>query len=113
MWEQFKRVYSTPHELLHVLALALIRRKPLKVATDHVVIPDDLTVGQYVFVAGLPALVFFGCLVFGAVGLIDAKTVNQAGIAAAVIIASAPAVAGTYGDLQLIMLKLAQQNRPR
>ncbi|HVU12588.1 MAG TPA: hypothetical protein VHD90_14995 [Phototrophicaceae bacterium] len=113
MWEQFKRVYSTPHELLHVFALALIGRKPLKAASDHVIIPDDLTTGQYVFVAGLPALVFFGCLALGAVGLIDAKTVNQAGIAVAVIIASAAAAGGTIGDLQLIMLKLSQPNRPR
>src|SRR5579871_2542058 len=109
--ERLKRIYGTPHELLHVLALALIGRRALEFASDHVIIPSDLTTRQYVFVAGLPAVVFVICFALGGVGLLNARTVNQAGIAAAVMIASAPAVAGTIGDMQLIVLKLTETNQ--
>ena len=77
----------------------------------HVIIPSDLTTGQYVFVAGLPALVFFGFLALGAVALIHVATPGQAGIAVAVILAAGFGVAGTVGDLELIMMKLSQNNR--
>ncbi len=110
--EQLKRIYGAPHEMLHVIALSLIGRRALDVAQDHVIIPDDLTTGQYVFVAGLPAAVFFIALALGAVGLLNARTVQQAGIAAAVIIAAGFAAAGTVGDLQLIALKLTQHRDP-
>ena len=113
MLEQFKRIFGTPHELLHVLALTLIGRRAIKFASDHVIIPSDLTTREYVFVAGLPALVFFICLTLGAVGLINAQTPGQAGIATAVIIVSVVAAAGTVGDLQLIALKLNQSNQGR
>ena len=52
------RIFGPPHELLHVLAL-LIGRRPTAISWTHVDIPDDLTTRQYVFVAGLPALVFW------------------------------------------------------
>lgn len=113
MKEQWKRIIGTPHELLHVLALTLIGRRAVKMAHDHVVIPDDLTTRQYVFVAGLPALVFFGILAAAAVGLVNAPTPSAAGIAFAVIIAAGVAAAGTVGDLQLIMLKLSNPNAKR
>lgn len=106
--EQLKRIYGTPHELLHVLALALIGRRALHVAQDHVDIPDDLTTGQYVFVAGLPALVFFTALALGTLGLLNAQSPQQAGVAAAVIIASGFAAAGTIGDVNLILARLSQ-----
>ncbi len=107
--EQLKRIYAAPHELLHVLALRLIGRKPDFVGGDHVVIPDDLTAGQYAFVAGLPALVFFGILALAAVALLNAPTPSHAGIAFAVVLAAGFGAAGTVGDLQLIMLRLTQR----
>ena len=109
--EQLKRIYGTPHEMLHVLALALIGRRALHVGQDHVVIPGDLTTGQYVFVAGLPALVFFVALALGALGLLNAQTPGQAGIAVGVIIAAGFAAAGTFGDVQLILMRLMQNDR--
>jgi hypothetical protein len=108
--ESLRRIYGTPHELLHVLALALIGRRALHVGQDHIIIPNDLTTGQYVFVAGLPALVFFTILALGTLGLLNAQTPGQAGAAAAVIIASGFAAAGTIGDVQLILLRLTQRN---
>ncbi len=111
--EQLKRIYGTPHELLHVLALALIGRSAVFVGQDHVIIPDDLTTRQYVFVAGLPALLFFLALGLGAIGLLNAQTPGQAGIACAVILAAGFAAAGTVGDLQLIALKLSGHKPPQ
>lgn len=111
--ELLKRIYAAPHELLHVLALKLIGRKPVFVGGDHVIIPPDLTTGQYVFVAGLPALVFFGLLALGAFWLLNASSPSHAGIAAAIILAAGFGAAGTVGDIQLIMLKLAQRNDTR
>ena len=109
--EQLKRIYGTPHEMLHVLALTLIGRRAVHVGQDHVVIPTDLTTGQYVFVAGLPALVFFVALALGAIGLLNAGTPAQAGVAVAVIIAAGFAATGTLGDVQLILMRLMQNDR--
>lgn len=109
--EQLKRIYGTPHELLHVLALVLIGRRALHVGQDHVIIPDDLTTGQYFFVAGLPALVFFVALALGGIGLLNARTPAQAGIAVGVILAAGFAAAGTLGDVQLILMKLMQNEK--
>ena len=113
MLEWLNKIYGAPHEMLHVLALMLIGRRALKFAQDHVIIPSDLTTGQYVFVAGLPALVFFGCTALGGVGLINARTPGQAGIAVAVILAAGFGAAGTIGDLQLIAQKVSQHNSQR
>jgi hypothetical protein len=107
--EQLKRIYGAPHELLHVLALVLIGRRALHYARDHVIIPPDLTTAQYVFVAGLPALVFFGCTALGMLMLLDARTPAHAGIAVAIILAAGFGAAGTVGDLQLIMAKLSER----
>ena len=111
MFEWLNKIYGAPHELLHVLALMLIGKRALKFAQDHVIIPSDLTTGQYVFVAALPAIVFFGCLIAGAFGLVNARTPGQAGIAVAVILAAGYGAAGTIGDLQLIALKLSQRKQ--
>jgi len=92
--EQLKKIYGAPHELLHVLALMLIGRRALKFAQDHVVIPSDLSVGQYVFVAALPAIVFFGFTALGVVILLNAHTPGQAGIGVAVILAAGFGAAG-------------------
>ena len=109
--EQLKKIYGTPHELLHVLALRLIGRRAIKLAQDHVVVPGDLSDGEYVFVAGLPALVFMICLAVGVLLLTRAQTPNDAGMAVAIIIAAGFAVAGTVGDLQLIWLRVMQHNK--
>jgi len=109
--EQLKKIYGAPHELLHVLALMLIGRRALKFANDHVIVPSDLTTGQYVFVAALPAIVFWGCTFLGALFLLRASSPGQAGIGVAIILAAGFGAAGTVGDLQLIWLKLSQQNK--
>jgi hypothetical protein len=109
--QTLKRIYAAPHELLHVLALLIIGRKPVFVGGDHVIIPGDLTTAQYVFVAGLPALVFFGLTALGAVWLLNAPSPSHAGIAAAIILAAGFGAAGTMGDLQLIMARLMQGER--
>jgi hypothetical protein len=109
MLERLKQIYGAPHELLHVLALVLIGRRAVKYAQDHVIIPPDLTTWQYVFVAGLPALVFFACTAAGALLLLNARTPAQAGVGVGVILAAGFGAAGTFGDLQLIMLKLSQR----
>ena len=80
--EQLQKIYGAPHELLHVLALMLIGRRAVKFAQDHVIVPSDLTTAQYVFVAALPAIVFFGCMAAGMLFLLHASTPGQAGIGA-------------------------------
>lgn len=107
--EQLQKIYGAPHELLHVLALMLIGRRALKFSNDHVIVPSDLTTAQYVFVAALPAIVFFTCMALGVLGLLNARTPGQAGIGVAVILAAGFGAAGTFGDLQLIWLKLSQR----
>ncbi len=109
--ETLKRIYAAPHELLHVLALLIIGRKPVFVGGDHVIVPSDLTTAQYVFVAGLPALVFFGITAAATVALLNAATPSHAGIAVAVILAAGFGAAGTTGDLQLILARLTQGER--
>src|SRR5829696_6519205 len=109
--QTLKRIYAAPHELLHVLALLIIRRKPVFVGGDHVIIPSDLTTAQYVFVAGLPALVFFGLTALGAVWLLNAPSASHAGAAMAVILAAGFGAAGTTGDIQLILARLMQGER--
>lgn len=108
--QQLEKIYGAPHELLHLLALLLIGRRALKFTNQHVIVPSDLTTAQYVFVAALPALVFFTCTAIGVLVLLNAGTPGQAGIGVAVILAAGFGAAGTFGDLQLIWLKLSQQN---
>ena len=103
------RLFGWPHELLHVLALILIGRRPEAITGRYVDIPDDLPTGQFVFVAGLPALVFWlgaaVCLraIFGAADL--------GGIVLALggAIIFALAGLGTMGDLQLIAMRLLKE----
>jgi hypothetical protein len=109
--QTLKRIYAAPHELLHVLALLIIGRKPVFVGGDHVIIPSDLTTAQYVIVAGLPALIFFGLTALGAVWLLNAPSPSHTGAAFAVILAAGFGAAGTTGDLQLILARLMQGER--
>jgi hypothetical protein len=102
------RLYGWPHEALHVLALWLIGRRPRAVARLHVDIPDDLTTRQYVFVAGLPALVFGTAAAVGIMACFNAATLGQAALGLVVTLIMGIGAAGTVGDLQQIALRLAQ-----
>lgn len=103
------RLYGPPHELLHVLALRLIGRRAVTWTRSHVDIPDDLTRGQYVFVAGLPALVFWGAALAGVVLLLRAG--DAVGLAAGLILLLAGGLGGlgTLGDLALIAARLLER----
>jgi hypothetical protein len=103
------RLYSRPHEALHVLALRLIGRRPVAVGRQHVDIPDDLTTRQYVFVAGLPALVFGALTLAGVLALLNAGSLVALALAWLVIMAGGFGAAGTVGDIQLIVLRLMDE----
>lgn len=102
------RLYALPHEALHVLALLLIGRRPEAVAARHVDIPADLTRGQFVFVAGLPAFVFVIMAAVGLTGMALAATWGQVALGVVVGIVGMIGVAGTWGDVQLIAARLNQ-----
>lgn len=102
------RVFGPPHEALHLLALLLIGRRAVGFTFRHVDIPADLTTRQYLFVAGLPALVFSIISSLGVIGLVLAHTWIQTGLGFAAGLLGTLAFAGTMGDLQLIAARLAQ-----
>ena len=101
------RLYGWPHELLHVLALLLIGRRPRLVAQTYVDIPDNLTTGQYVFVAGFPALVFGLGTLICVVALLDAPDVGQFLLRFVLMSLFSVATFGTMGDLYLIAQRLS------
>lgn len=105
--EALYRIFGPPHELLHVLALLLIGRRPERVSSRYVDIPDDLTTGQYVFVAGLPALVFWGLALAGLWRLVSGTGLGEVALGFAVMSVGTMAGLGTLGDLQLIAARLA------
>lgn len=104
------RLYGWPHERLHALALRLIGRRAHEIGAAHIDIPADLTTREFVFVAGLPALVFCGATGLGAVLLLDAATgpVTLAGLL--LVIGGGPGVFGTLGDLHLIGERLFSEH---
>lgn len=104
--ETLTRIFGVPHELLHLLALLLIGRRATRFTRTAVDIPDDLSTGQYVFVAGLPALVFGAIFVLGVYGLLNAHTFPQAALALIAVLIGGFGAAGTVGDLQLIAQRL-------
>ena len=106
------RLYGWPHELLHVLALRLIGRKPDAVRQTHVDIPDDLSTGQYVFVAGFPALIFALGAVLGV--RIAQSAPSIPGLIIGLLIAAffALGIMGTIGDLMLILARIMQPRPP-
>jgi hypothetical protein len=107
------RIFGPPHESLHVLALYLIGRRPDSVGQTHVDIPDDLTTGQYVFVAGLPALVFWLMAVAGIMILVNAPNLPALVLGWLLLMVGGLAGFGTLGDLQLIAERIAEdQNQP-
>jgi len=100
------RVFGWPHELLHVLALLLIGRRARAISQTHVDIPPDLTTRQYLFVAGLPALIFWLMVAACALMLVQATSViERVGWLALTLVASL-AAAGTLGDIYLIVARL-------
>jgi hypothetical protein len=110
--ETLIRIFGPPHEALHVLALWLIGRRAVAYTRTFVDIPDDLTTGQYVFVAGLPALVFWTAAAFGAIGLIQARNLLQLGVSFVVMMVATLAGFGTFGDIMLIIARLTEQHPP-
>ena len=105
-------LYGWPHEGLHALALLLIGRRALRVTQSHVDIPSDLSDGQYLFVAGLPALVFWGGAALGLIGLFNAATLGQAAPALVAIFVFGLGGVSTLGDLHLIVLRLFTPRSP-
>jgi hypothetical protein len=103
------RVFGPPHEALHLLALLLIGRRAVHFTLRQVDIPGDLTTRQYVFVAGLPALVFSITSSLGVIGLVLAHTWTQTGLGLVVGLLGTIALYGTVGDLQLIAARLTQE----
>lgn len=101
----FVRVFGWPHELLHVLALLLIGRRPKGLTSTHVDIPSDLSTGEYIFVAGLPALVFWGAASTAALSLFEARDVGQLILRFLLTLAFSIAALGTLGDLHLIITR--------
>lgn len=107
--ENFLRVFGWPHELLHVLALLLIGRRPESITHTHVDIPNDLSTPQYVFVAGLPALVFGGGALIGLMMFLDAPDIGQAVIRLVITGILAIAALGTMGDIALIIERVTAE----
>ena len=100
------KIFGPPHEFLHVLALLLIGRRPKTIGYRHVDIPDDLSKWAYVFVAGLPALVFWGAAIFAGIKLGGATTFTELAVSFIVFSVAGLAGLGTVGDIQLIMRRL-------
>lgn len=113
MMKVLLRVFGWPHEILHVLALRLIGRKAIQVEQSHVDIPDDLSTGEYVFVAGLPALVFWLLLAISVQQLLNAPDVARGLIWLVVSAFFTLAALGTLGDLMLIFARLVQARLPK
>ncbi|MBZ0295588.1 MAG: metalloprotease family protein [Anaerolineae bacterium] len=105
------QLFGWPHELLHVLALRLIGRKPLAVSQVHVVIPDDLSTKQYIFVAGLPALIFWIGMAVSVLLLLNAPDLIQAVLGVVLTVIFSLAALSTIGDLHLILVRLLEEQQ--
>lgn len=107
------RIFGPPHELLHVLALFLIGRKPESFTATHVDIPSDLTKGQYIFVAGLPIATFAVVWAIGVIALLNSTDLIQIILALMVALFGGFGVQSGMGDIQLILLRLSQRDDDR
>ncbi len=105
-------LFGWPHELLHVLALYLVGRRPESIANTYVDIPDDLPTSQYVFVAGLPALVFWSGAILSALALFSSPDIPRLVARLALTTLFSVAAAGTIGDLYLIAARLMNERQP-
>jgi hypothetical protein len=107
------RIFGPPHESLHVLALRVIGRQAKSKTQTYVDIPDDLTLGQYVFVAGLPAFVFWNMAIVGLLILVNAPNLPTLALGIVLLLVGGLAGFGTLGDLQLIAERIMEdQNKP-
>jgi Putative zincin peptidase len=111
--ENFLRVFGWPHELLHVLALLLIGRRPESVNRTHVDIPADLSTRQYVFVAGLPALIFGGAALISFIAFLEAPDMGQSVLRLVITGVFSIAVLGTMGDIALIIERIMAEKPPK
>ncbi len=102
------RIFGPPHELLHVLALFLIGKRPKSIGYRHVDIPDDLSKVEYVFVAGLPALVFWGIAIVVALKMVNASSLGEGLILFVAFSLASFAGLGTLGDIELIVRRIKQ-----
>ncbi len=107
--ETLLKLYGPIHESLHVLALWLIRRRAVTWTNRYVDIPADLTTGQYVFVAGLPAVVFWGVAAVGLVQMVSGGDLVGMGVGMLLLLVGGLGGWGTVGDLQLIWEKLQSE----
>jgi putative zincin peptidase len=106
----FLRIFGWPHELLHALALLLIGRRPEGISKTHVDIPADLSTWQYVFVAGLPALVFWGAALVGLMAFMNAPNLLQSALQLVITGIFSLAALGTMGDIALIIERVSREN---
>ncbi len=105
-------LFGWPHEMLHVLALGIIGRQPEAVTQSHVDIPDDLSTGEYVFVAGLPALVFWTAAAICIQLLMSAATLPLRLLWLALAALLVIGAFGTIGDVLLIIARVMQDRIP-
>lgn len=102
------RLYGPMHEGLHRLALWLIGRRAAGWSDRHVDVPPDLARGQYVFVAGLPALVFGLLAAAGGILLLNGNSAGALLAGIALLLGGGFGLAGTVGDLQRIAARLLE-----
>lgn len=105
------RLFGWPHELLHMLALWLIGRRPEAITQVHVDIPDDLSTRQYIFVAGLPALIFWIAMAASVLLLLNAPDLLQVAVGVVLTAIFSLAALGTVGDLHLIVVRLLEEQQ--
>jgi hypothetical protein len=101
-------LFAPPHELMHVLALRLIGRQPKEVGKRHVDIPEDLTTPQYVFVAGLPAGVFWGLAILGLLMILNAPNIPGLIVGWVLLLVGGIGGYSTIADLALIYQRLME-----
>lgn len=107
------RIFGPPHEGLHLLALWLIGRRAIDFGSTYVDIPEDLTMWQYIFVAGLPAIVFWGTAALGVTMLLNARIGGDLIVGFALLMLGTLGGLGTGGDIQLIIARVTEeQNKP-
>jgi hypothetical protein len=104
--ETLIRLYGPLHEFLHVLALWLIGRRAVTWTNRYVDLPPDLTTGQYLFVAGLPALVFWGVAGGGLLLLLGALDLGRLALGLGLLLVGGLGGFGTLGDLQRIWARV-------
>lgn len=108
----FLTLFGWPHELLHLLALRIIGRRAVSITKTYVDIPEDLSTGEYVFVAGLPALIFWSITAGGVLLLLNAHAPLQFLLGLLVTATATIAAVGTIGDLLLIAARLLEHPIP-